>query len=66
MKSIWHYKDHSYWFSIEEEEDNRKIYHYAYGPKGSFLLNFSPYDQITESEFKKLVDDVVSKQQIIG
>ena len=59
MKSIWHYKDYSYWFSIEEEEDNVKIFHYAYGaPAGSKMLNYSPYDKMTEEEFRKIVDEM--------
>jgi hypothetical protein len=59
MRSIWHYKDYSYWFSIEEEKDNVKIFHYAYGaPAGSKMLNYSPYDKMTEEEFRKIVDEM--------
>jgi hypothetical protein len=61
MKSIWHYKEHGYWFSIEEEEDNRKIYHYAYGPKGSILLDFSPYDPMTKDDFERIIDTLHDK-----
>jgi hypothetical protein len=58
MKSIWHYKDYSYWFSIEEEEDNVKIFHYAYSIGGSQMLNYSPYEKMTEEEFRKIVDEM--------
>ena len=56
MRSIWHYKDYSYWFSIEEEEDNCKIFHYAYGMNGSKILNYSPYEKMTEEEFSKFIE----------
>jgi hypothetical protein len=60
MRSIWHYKDYSYWFSIEEEEDNCKIFHYAYGMNGSKMLNYSPYEKMTEEAFRKIVDEMTS------
>lgn len=61
MRSIWHYKDYSYWFSVEEEEDNCKIYHYAYNvPYGSKLLNYSPYEKMTEESFRKIVDEMTA------
>ena len=60
MRSIWHYKDYGYWFSIEEEEDNCKIFHYAYGIGGSKMLNYSPYEKMTEEAFRKIVDKMTS------
>jgi hypothetical protein len=60
MRSIWHYKDYGYWFSIEEEEDNIKIFHYAYGKYGSKLLNYSPYEKMTEEAFRKIVDEMTA------
>ena len=43
---------------IEEEEDNAKIFHYAYGKYGSKMLNYSPYEKMTEEEFRKIVDEM--------
>lgn len=52
------YSGYYYYLSVEEEDDNRKNYHYAVnrGTKKRILLNYDPYDCMTRTAFRELVE----------
>ena len=59
---MYHHRDFHYYLSIEEEEDNRKNYHYAIrltsAMRDQVLLQQDPYGDMAQQDFERLVDDL--------
>jgi|TARA_R110000803_G_scaffold128390_1_gene195832 hypothetical protein len=62
------YKDFTYQEDIQEEEDNRKIFHEVVDPEGKQVAwgllpdawsRISPYRSATRAEFEAAVDEVI-------
>lgn len=62
------YRGYTYVEDLQEEEDNRKIFHEIQDPNGRYVdwklipsafKQISPYRSATEQEFRDAVDDVI-------
>jgi hypothetical protein len=62
------YRGFTYEQDIQEEEDNRKIFHEIVNPQGRLVPwghlpawwhSISPYRSATQDEFKRAVDEVI-------
>jgi hypothetical protein len=65
------YRGYTYYQDIQEEDDNRKIFHEIVDPEGKRVqwgiipqefIQISPYRSATLEEFQKAVDEVAFQQ----